>query len=338
LVQRAPVRAFEVAQNFYEQLRQERLQQQRQTQLELAQKQLEQIQAQVAEGVAARVDIQSVQVTVSQSRFDLVTTQNALRTAAVRLRNALGLPAGPPLKLQSPPENEASEVVVDSLQDSLALAKRLSPDLVQVRANILNGESTIALAKIEARPQISATAGYDVDPRAIGNRGLTASLGVSIPIFNGGGRRADVRAATFDTLASRERLAQLEKDIATDVEATHTEISGQVERLQNARELVASAQTNLNNATEKYRVGLGIALDIVNAQSQLFDAQTSVTQARFDLEIARANFDRAVGRFAWAQPGQAPPTTAPTNHRSFKWANASLLPYLRLPANPRVLP
>jgi outer membrane protein len=216
------------------------------------------------------------------------------------------------LNLQSPPENEASQVVVESLEDSLALAKRLSPDLVQARAGILSGESTVALARIEARPQISATTGYNLDPRAIGNRGLTAGVGVSIPIFNGGGRRADVRAATSEAVAARERLAQLEKDIATDVEATHTDIAGQVERLKNARELVASAQTNLNNVTEKYRVGLGIALDIVNAQSQLFDAQTSVTQARFDVEIARANFDRAVGRFAWAQPGQAPPTTAPT--------------------------
>ncbi|HVF85804.1 MAG TPA: TolC family protein, partial [Abditibacteriaceae bacterium] len=163
-----------------------------------------------------------------------------------------------------------------------------------------------------ARPQSSVTTGYNLDPRAIGNRSFAAGMGISIPIFNGGGLRADVRAATADVSASRERLAQLEKDIATDVEATRTDIAGQIERLQNARELVAAAQTNLNNATEKYRVGLGIALDIVDAQSQLFDAQTSVTQARFDLEIARANFDRAVGRFAWAEPGQTPPAAAPT--------------------------
>jgi hypothetical protein len=59
-------------------------------------------------------------------------------------------------------------------------------------------------------------------------------------------------------------------------------------------------------------LGLGIVLDIVNAQTQLFNAQTSATQAVYDYELARANLERAVGRFAWADPGQVPPPQAPT--------------------------
>jgi outer membrane protein TolC len=90
------------------------------------------------------------------------------------------------------------------------------------------------------------------------------------------------------------------------------DIGGEVERVANARALVESARTNLETATERYRLGLGIVLDIVNAQTQLFNAQTSLTQAVYDYELARSNLDRAAGRFAWANPGQPVPQTAPT--------------------------
>ncbi|HVF09336.1 MAG TPA: TolC family protein, partial [Abditibacteriaceae bacterium] len=336
--------AFQVAQNFYEQLRQEKLVAQRQGQIELARQQLEQIQAQVEAGTAARVDTQSVQVNLIQARFDMVTAQNALRVAQTNFRNSLGLGRGPDLKLQesplavevtpaaAPPEaippapNAAPTPLpfpiapaaplpivptVQSLDEYLVEARRLRPDLLQARANVQQTEASVVLAKIASRPQITATAGYNLDPRSTRDRGLIVGAGVSIPLFDAGGRKADVRGAQADLESNRIRLAQLDKDVAADVESSFVDIGGEVERIANARALVEAARTNLETATEKYRLGLGIVLDIVNAQTQLFNAQTSLTQAVYDYELARSNLDRAVGRFAWADPGQAPPPAAP---------------------------
>jgi len=202
--------------------------------------------------------------------------------------------------------------VLQNLDEYVSEARRLRPDLLQARANVQSTEASRSLAKIAQRPQVSASAGYDIDPRSIRDRGFQVGVGLSIPIFDAGGRRADVRAANADLEASRIRLAQLDKDVAADVEATYVDISGQVERIANARVLVESARTNLATATERYRLGLGVVLDIVNAQTQLFNAQTSATQAVYDYELSRSDLDRAVGRFAWADPGQAVPATAPT--------------------------
>lgn len=58
--------AFQVAQAFYEQLREEKLIAQRQEQVGLAQGQLDQIEAQIEAGTAARVDADSVRVTLSR--------------------------------------------------------------------------------------------------------------------------------------------------------------------------------------------------------------------------------------------------------------------------------
>jgi outer membrane protein TolC len=177
---------------------------------------------------------------------------------------------------------------------------------------VQSGEAAIELAQIERRPQITANANYDIDPRNTGSRGFNIGAGIAIPIFDAGGRRADVRAAQADQQANRARLNQLEKDVAADVQSSYVDISGEVNRIANARILVQQARVNLDNATEKYRLGLGTVLDITNAQTQLFNAQTSLTSAVYDYELARANLDRAVGRYAWADPGQAP-TATPSN-------------------------
>lgn len=303
--------AFAVAQNFYAQLLNDKLVSQRQGEVNLAQQQLAQVQAQVAAGTAAAVDVQSVQVTLSQAQFNLVTAQNAARTSATTFRNSLGLPRGPVLALQD--VTIPSALPTASLEQYIAEAHRLRPDLLQVNANVQQTEAVLNLAKIQSRPQLTATAGYSIDPRSVSSRGLNVGAGLSIPIFDAGGRKADVRAASADLAGNRIRLNQTTKDAEADVEATYVNITGARQRIVNAQALQQAAATNLQTATEKYQQGLGIVLDIVNAQTQLFTANTSLTQAIYDYETAQADLDRAVGRFAWANPGQAVPAAAPTS-------------------------
>jgi outer membrane protein TolC len=327
--------AYTVATNYYNQLLDEKLIQQHQEEVSLAQQQLDMIQAQVDAGTAARSDVQGVQVNLSQAQFDLVTSQNNLRTAQIALRQSMGLGSGPALKLQEP---SLSENVVPApppatskstftlpplpplpvvpplkdLNEYLAQAQKLRPDILQANANVDQSKAQVSLAKIAQRPQISVSAGYNIEPLETQNRGLTFGAGVSIPIFDGGGRKADERAAEDALKANQIRLAQLQKDVAADVEETYVNVSGEEQRIKNAQDLVVSARTNFQTASEKYQLGLGIVLDVVNAQTQLFSAQTSLTQALYDYQLALANLERAVGRFAWANPDMAPPVQAPT--------------------------
>ena len=376
--------AFTVASNFYEQLRQERLVAQRTQQVSLAQGQLAQIQAQIEAGTAARVDAQSVSVTLSQARFDLTSSRNALETAQTNLRNALGLARGPALRVRenadvaalsasvaplspeqttaaltpslmeppnmgasltnvsltdtsasqsvtapnrdtasdaaSSPRSDVSPMVsapvpvpaLAPLSDYVAAAQGNRPDLQQSRATILSGQANVAIAKAAQKPQVGLTAGYNLQNVYNSGRGLTAGLTLSLPLFDAGGRRADVRAAQSDLQASQTRLGQLEKDVAADVEASYITASGSVERIANAQALVESARTNLEAATEKYRAGVGIVLDVVNAQTQFAQAQTSATTAIYDYQIALADLTRATGLFASGN-AQATPLLTDTN-------------------------
>lgn len=293
--------ASEVSRRFFEQLRQTRLVAQRQNQLEVARSQLNQIQARIDVGESPRSDLSGARVTLSQAQFDLVTARNDLRNAGASLRNALGLERGDPLVLayNGTQNSIFSTELPTELRAATQLALARRPELLTLRQQILGNQASLQSARIEARPNLSASAGYNLDPREVGNRRFNIGASVSIPFLDGGGRKSIVRAAQNDVEASRIRLAQAEKDAATEIEIAFTNLAGQIQRLDLARELVRDAQENLDTATGRYGAGIGIALDVTTASSQLFQAQTSLIGAEFDLQLARAEIDRATGRFAW---------------------------------------
>jgi len=295
--------AYSVAQRFFEQLRQTTLVAQRGKQLVVASQSLAQIQAQITAGTSPRSDLLSAQVNVSQARFDLTTARNALRVAQVDLRQSLGLDDGPPLDLQ---DALAPSPDLPARDELLRIARARRPDLASASAQIAQTQSQLAAARIEAQPSVSANLNLNLDPRHSRNRNLSVGASLSIPVFDAGGRRASVRAAGDELEAARLRLIQLRKSADAQVQSAAINVSGQVARLEVARELVASAQNNLDVARGRYSAGVGIVLDITTAQSQLFQAQTSLTGAQFDLQVGLANLDLSTGRYAVENPIAAP--------------------------------
>lgn len=293
--------AFDVANTYFEQLRREKLLALAQQQVEQAKKHLEMVQAQVDAGVSARIDLNPVRVELKQAEFNLVSAQNNARIAATNFRNALGLGRGPALKLEDVSEEVPS--AVGSLEDYVAEALRLRPDLAQVKASVQQAEASLALAKINARPQANITGSYVY---GIGDSPTQRQLfllgSVSIPLFNAGALKADVLEARSNLESNRIRLQQLTKDISANVEAAYSNLVSAVERITAANALVDSARENLAAANEKYRLGVGIALEIVDAQIQFFSAQNSAAEALYDYHIAKANLDRAIGVWAAERP------------------------------------
>ena len=94
-----------------------------------------------------------------------------------------------------------------------------APIIPQAQASLQSAQASIKLAQIDARPQLTASAGYTVDPRDTGTRGFTFTTGLSIPIFDAGGRKATVQAAKETASAAQITLEQTRKNAAADVEA-----------------------------------------------------------------------------------------------------------------------
>jgi outer membrane protein TolC len=148
-------------------------------------------------------------------------------------------------------------------------------------------------------PKIVGSGGYDVIQNP-----TSSSLGSTQQ-----GALANINGTwtIFDGLANTGRFEQLRAQIAKATVAyeekrrsVESDVRDAVVKLEEAQELVISQQKNVQQARESLRLaearfnaGAGIQLDIINAQSNLTQAQFNELQGRYDYNVALALLERA---------------------------------------------
>jgi outer membrane protein TolC len=263
---------------------------------------LKQVRDRFAAGVAARNDVLSVQVDRDRAELQRLAARNDADVANANLLRILGLEPGvtvePAEPLAAPaPQDEGLEVLV-----AKALGGR--PELAGLRARALAAEAEIKVARSATRPQATLGAGYDyarpnsnVLPLAAEWNG-TWSVGVSLSLlaFDGGRTAAAAAEARARAVAARQQLQDRERRV-------RLEVTAQASRLRTRRAALGVAESNLEAArenarvsTSRYREGLIPVADMLDAETRLLRAGLDRATAATDVQQARADLDRAVGR------------------------------------------
>src|SRR5687768_5446595 len=110
--------AFDVTNNYFEQLRAQRLVELSQEQVRQAEEQLQFVQARIEVGDEADVTRYQVLVEVANARVTLLRNQNQVRQAGAALRATMGLPVGPPPQLA--PVAQQVQAQAPTLEEALA--------------------------------------------------------------------------------------------------------------------------------------------------------------------------------------------------------------------------
>lgn len=161
-------------------------------------------------------------------------------------------------------------------------------------------------ARAGHKPTVDLQASYGVNRNpqgsptnnlAFGTRNNLATIGVqvTVPLFAGYSVQNRVR----ETLSLEEKAAaDLEAARRTVVQNTRTAYygvlsgKGQVEALQAAE---ASSQSALEANKLGYQVGVRINIDVLNAQSQLFQTKRDLAQARYNVLLGELRLRQANG-------------------------------------------
>ena len=259
-----------------------------------SEEQLKLIQARVDTGDGAKVDVYPVEVQLANAKLAKLQADNDARVAATNLRNAVGLDRGPELKLV---DVSAPEIKVDPLDDCIKCALQTRPEIVQSTADVDSASAGLNLAKLQALPIPTASAGFGRNlSGADYDQKWSFGIGLSLNIFDGGASQAGIQSAKARLESAKLADEQSRKDISAEVESAYLNLTSSLERLSASKPNVELAKMNLDVAREKYAQGLGIPLEIVNAQVSYADAQASNVRALYDCYVARAQLDIAMGK------------------------------------------
>jgi len=265
-------------------------------------------------GSATPADKLAAQTAYSQATLNRITASGAMKIAQGNLANILALDANvsvtlvatSPLPNPLPHAGEGANVLspeggmLKDFDNGIAAlieeARRNRPDLQAAQALVLAAQATAEAARAAGKPVISLTgAANQSNSAGISTHVSTLGLSMSIPIFSGFAPTYRIRAAEAQIDARKAQLERLRLQVALDVWIAYQNLVTATQNRRTTADLLESAEQSERVALGRYKAGMGIMLDVLNAQTTLASARQQRIQAALNWNISRATLAQAMG-------------------------------------------
>jgi outer membrane protein len=251
----------------------------------------EQIGALTQSKLRSTLDLSLANVQISQAQLLVLDAQNALASAMANLNAILGSEADTLYDLvdDTPANPQAAPATTEDL---VQLAFRARPDLAVLQDRSLAAKQFSSAEHDLLRPTISALAAAGGTPvRAdpiLSSWYGAAGANVSIPVFNGFEYISRAKEADLRASAAQEQVRNLRDNIARDVRAAVLNAQIAFQRIGVTQQLLDQANTALELAQARYKVGLSGIVDLTQSQLAQTEAQIGLTSAKYAYQTALA--------------------------------------------------
>lgn len=253
-------------------------------------------------GDATKLDWLQAKAELSQARLRKTQAEADRRYALGALAIQIGLaptavvqPAPSPL-----PENLAT--VSEKIDELMTEALREHPTLLAARAQLSAAQSKLQALKAEGMPALSLGGVFNRTRQMTPYVGQTITpssdminLTISMPLFEGGGRMYQAKAAEAEVDVQSANVALTEQRVALDIWKSYQELRGQVASLEAAADMVESAQALFDKAQASYRLGDATLLGLLKAQAALGGARQQRIMAIAGWHVARIRWATHLG-------------------------------------------
>lgn len=235
-------------------------------------------------GVTSSVDYDQAAILVTQAETQLADLRRTTGEQRNRLMILVGGPLDEPLPVARPIEDSGQFGTLDAGLPSALLVNR--PDIQQAEQQLRAANANIGAARADFFPRIALTGNYGyVSPELSdlfvpGKVAWSIGSFVSLPIFDGGQRRAQLgfaRAQRDELVANYQRTVQTAFSEVSDALIGRQRYEEQIA----AQERAVAAQKQLAETAElRYENGISIYLEVVDAQRTLFAAEQQLIVLR----------------------------------------------------------
>lgn len=250
-------------------------------------------------GSTSELDLRTSEAQVQTARINILTYERQ----AAQAENGLVLLAGQPLHGGLPAARTLSArgflADIPAGLPSDLLQRR--PDILQAEHTLLAANANIGAARAACFPSISlsSSAGSISNElrKLFGHNSGVWSFApqVNVPIFTGGRNRAGLEAAR---VSARIEVANYEKAIQTafrEVADALVARGSYRQEIEAQEALLKAQQRRYELATERYRQGEELYLNVLSAQQDLYNAQQRLIQARYDSVVNDITLYKALG-------------------------------------------
>ena len=287
--------------------------------------QLDQVKQRFDVGLTAITDVHEAQAAYDsayagtlEARGSLSINYEALEVLTGKAEDQIA-PLSDKFPVVNPTPADRAEWVNFALKNNYELkATRLGADAAQKNASA---------ARAEHIPTVDARLGYqkleadgegDIGPFDQLTEGNTVSIGVNIPIFSGLRTSSTARQAVAQGLQAEELFNSAQRNTIQNTRALHLSVETDVARVAARKQANVSNQSALEATQAGYEVGTRNLVEVLQAQSKLYQARRDYSNALYDYVINTIRLREVAGLLTpadiqevdkWLQTG-APVTRA----------------------------
>jgi outer membrane protein TolC len=248
-----------------------------------------------ANGVVPAIEVLRAQVELQTQQQRLIAYRNDEDKLKLRLARAIGLPDGQTFDLTDTiPYSAAPSLTLD---DAIQRALSARADYRAAEERVKAAELAKKAAGAGALPSAEFNGNYGaIGPSFANSHGtFAATVGLRIPIFQGGRVKAEVQQADAELERRRAELSDLRGKISYEIRAAYLDLASAGEQTKVAANTVSLAEQQLTQSQDRFTAGVADNLEVVQAQEAVATAHENYISSLYAYNAARATLGRSIG-------------------------------------------
>jgi outer membrane protein len=297
-----------VAQRYFDVLGAQDTVEAQQVALESVTHQLDQAEARYQIGLIAITDVEearashdSTAAAVIAAKRSLASTLELLREITGDLFDTLARPIEP-FELANPDPASEDRWVDMALQQNLSLvSSRLAADIARENVSATRGGHYPSLDLVGSYGKLRTdgvnvfTDGSPAGGTLLDQNQRSIGIQLTFPIYSGGAVSSQVRQATYQHRAAKERLERVARQTEHDARDAYLGVLSEISRVKSLRRAVESNMIALKATESGYEAGTRTAVDVLQSRQQWVQAQTDYAHSRYDYMMDVIKLQQAAG-------------------------------------------
>ena len=260
--------------------------------LETSKKNEERGQQMVEVGKMSKADLAQLTAQRASSEYSIVEAETQLSKYKLQLKQVLDLEVGAEFDVAIPSTSDQQALAeIPSLASVYEAAMAQRPEIKNAKLDIESTDLKLKIAKAGKLPTISISGGASTSTNSMSSTawgtqmknglGLSASVGVSIPIFDGRKTKTAVNKARIAQDQAQVNFESEQHDLYTTVEGYWLDAVNNQQKFRSASATVESEQESYNLLTEQFNLGLKNIVELMTGKDKLLTAQQNKLQSKY---------------------------------------------------------
>lgn len=255
-------------------------------------------------GVATKLAMLQARAVYEQSLFSLEDAKGNVMTSKAGLASALGYPADTEFDIYFSTSDFPRGGTLEDVSFIINDAMNKRPDIAALRASIRAQESAVRAARSNLYPTLNLSATYQQDnykyysypiPDLNSDNALTALMSLNWNLFNGFNMVNKLKEQNAALELQKIKLQEAEINASVDVWTKYYDFNTALKKLDAAATYLNTVQNSYDLAFESYKAGLQNIIDLIDAESKLFNAKSLLITSQRDALVALAQLAHATG-------------------------------------------